>query len=42
MKLGAVSDQLYKDIFRSRAFDEFYFQIPPQKRSDVLRISSAG
>lgn len=32
MKLGVVSGQLYKDIFQRRAFDEFYFQIPPKKR----------
>lgn len=31
MKLGAVSGQQYKDILRSRAFDEFFFQIPAPK-----------
>ena len=32
VKLGAVSGQQYKDIFRSRAFDQYFFQIPPKKR----------
>lgn len=32
IKLGAVSGHLYKEILTSRAFDEFYFQIPPKKR----------
>lgn len=32
VKLGAVSGQQYKDIFRSRAFDKYFFQIPPKKR----------
>lgn len=32
MKLGVVSGQQYKDIFNARAFDEYFFQIPPEKR----------
>lgn len=32
VKLGAVSGQLYKAIFKSRAFDQYFFQIPPKKR----------
>ena len=35
VKLGAVSGQQYKEIFRSRAFDQYFFQIPPKKRSGV-------
>lgn len=38
IKLGAVSNQLYKNIFNGRAFDEFYFQIPPKKRCDRWNI----
>lgn len=32
VKLGAVSGQIYKGIFKSRAFDQYFFQIPPKKR----------
>ncbi|CAM9136245.1 unnamed protein product [Ectocarpus sp. 6 AP-2014] len=31
MKLGAVSGQQYKAIFKARAFDQYFFQIPPKK-----------
>lgn len=39
VKLGAVSGQQYKDIFRSRAFDEYFFQIPPKKRWEHMHRS---
>ena len=32
IKLGAVSGQQYKEIFKARAFDRYFFQIPPKKR----------
>lgn len=32
IKLGAVSGQQYKAIFKARAFDQYFFQIPPTKR----------
>ena len=32
IKLGAVSGQQYKEIFKARAFDKYLFQIPPKKR----------
>lgn len=32
IKLGAVSGQQYKEIFKARAFDQYFFQIPPKKR----------
>ncbi|CAM9687913.1 unnamed protein product [Ectocarpus sp. 13 AM-2016] len=31
IKLGAVSGQQYKAIFKARAFDQYFFQIPPKK-----------
>lgn len=41
VKLGAVSGQLYKGIFKSRAFDQYFFQIPPKKRW-VTRLRGAN
>ncbi len=32
IKLGAVSGQQYKEIFKARAFDKYFFQVPPKKR----------
>lgn len=32
MKLGAVSGRQYKEIFNARAFDQYFYQIPPKKR----------
>ncbi|CAM9485059.1 unnamed protein product, partial [Hapterophycus canaliculatus] len=42
IKLGAVSGQQYSAIFKARAFDRYFFQIPPKKStlemmSDVAR-----
>ncbi|CAM9734403.1 unnamed protein product [Scytosiphon promiscuus] len=31
IKLGAVSGQQYSAIFKARAFDQYFFQIPPKK-----------
>ena len=37
IKLGAVSGQQYKEIFKARAFDKYLFQIPPKKRYVVTQ-----
>lgn len=32
IKLGVVSGKQYKGIFERRAFDQYFFQIPTEKR----------